>query len=147
MTQTVQSGNYTHSGSSRSYVTQIDDKRYLTGPGCIVCDDAGGRHINPNLEGAWLHWKDWSGRPVPANRMALPGDIYLGRSGHLELYVDGRVPWKFVEFTIAVLSASTIADQPISAGTTGGAGGAAGAQGQAPKATQPFEFTIPLTGG
>ena len=100
--------------------------------------------VNEKLAGAWLHWIDATGANNRPERAWRPGDLPIGHAGHYEFYVDQCNPEAFVEFSIAVLSASTVADQPLSNNAAGGAASASSSQ--APKAT-PLELTLPIPGG
>jgi hypothetical protein len=152
-TGSIQSGNFTHAAETDSFSTQEPDERYLQGPGCILClpDDwpdapvtKKNLCINKLLKGTWLHWIDVTGANNRPGRAWQPGDLPLGHSGHYEFYEDKRQPGAFVEFSIAVLNASTVADQPL--GGSAGSGAPTGAASQTPKAT-PLELTLPIPGG
>ncbi|MBR0685324.1 hypothetical protein JQ594_05315 [Bradyrhizobium manausense] len=105
--------------ATRSYSRQVADEHFLSGPTCVVC--GAGRHLHPNAKfsGPWLHWQNASGAPVPLGREVHPGDIPLGSSGGHAFFISPENAQKFVDFSIAVQSASILA--------AGGAAGSASA--------------------
>jgi hypothetical protein len=140
-TAAVSSGNYQHVGGTSSFSTEIPDEQYLRDPStCIVCYGRRGLTINKKLQGTWLHWRDLNGAPVDPRRAYQTGDVLLGQSDHYELYADGERAWKFVEFSMAILAASTQADQAPASG----AAGAGGKQPQMTNATTPYILTLPI---
>jgi hypothetical protein len=54
-------------------------------------------------------------------------DIYLGRAGKYELFVNHKCPGKYAEFVLFVLAAAT--ESPTSTGGGGAGGGGAGGGG------------------
>lgn len=119
----LSAGSASASAGTDSFSTVVPDEYFLTGPGCIVCLKAGSHastnstvdlRANPLLKGRWLHWRGLAG----ATRADTyePNDIYLGREGHYELFVDGRRPEAFVNFVAATLAAAT--QSPTSGGSS-----------------------------
>jgi hypothetical protein len=141
VTAAVSSGNYQHVGGTSAFSTEIPDEQHLRDPStCILCYGRRGLTINKKLQGTWLHWRDLNGAPVDPRRAIQPGDVRLGQSGHYELYADQEEPWAFVEFSMAVLAASTQADQPAASAGAGGGG----KQPQMTNATTPYILTLPI---
>jgi hypothetical protein len=100
----------TGAGASRgatteSFAGQEDDPYYLRNQDCIVCGGKEGKHINKNLAGPWLHWRDLTGPNLDTARLPQPGDISLGRAGHYEFFASTMGAQKFVNFTVATLAA------------------------------------------
>jgi hypothetical protein len=111
--------------SSRTYSRQVADEHYLAGPTCVVCGSPRRLHINPKISGTWLHWKSAGGVPVPPGREVQEGDVLLGTYGARSFFVSPENGQKFVDFSIAVQSASTIG----SGGSAGAASATAGGGG------------------
>jgi hypothetical protein len=126
-------GGATMGGGTDSTSILVLDEHFLTGPTCIVCErrNAGKTTYaaNERLKGRWLHWRGLPGATPPGPDTYRDGDIFVGRSGHYELYVDPKHPEKFADFTIFVLAASTQADSAVTGGSGGGAGAGAGGGG------------------
>jgi hypothetical protein len=126
---------FTRSAATRSYSIQVPDEHFLSGPTCIVCAarDHRGLTINSDIKGAWLHWLE-NNQPPPFNprRAPQPGDISLGRSGRYEFFTSREKAQKFVDFEVAVLSATNLG--AVSAPT-----GAAGAAAATPKSAALFD--------
>jgi hypothetical protein len=126
---TAGAAGLSHGATTKTFTRQIPDEHYLTGPTCIVCSGPQGRRtINPLIFGPWLRWQDLSGRFVRPERVPRPGDVLLGQSGHYAFFTDGLRAQRFVDFSVAVLSATTIGGSaaPGAAGSTSGGGGSAG---------------------
>jgi hypothetical protein len=104
--------------TSKSYSTQAIDEHYLRGPTCVVCGSPRRQHISRKIAGAWLHWQDNRGGPVSLARTVQDGDIPLGTYGNYSFFVASGQAQRFVDFSIAVLSATTL----VSGGTAGSAG-------------------------
>ncbi len=135
-----------HGATTQTFSTLVPDEHYLKGPTCIVCSYGRGLTLNARLQGSWLHWNDLSGRPVEPTRAPRSGDISLGRSGHYEFFASPSSAQRFVDFTVAVLSATNIGG---SGGPSAG-GGSAGQASSGPKAFiatdsagNPVQFFIP----
>jgi hypothetical protein len=137
-TSTTTNGGAVRAQTSRSYSTQAIDEHYLQGPTCVVCGSLRRLHINKKIAGSWLHWQDNRGGPVPSARTVRDGDIPLGTYGNYSFFVASDQAEKFVDFSIAVLSASTL--------LSGGAAGSAGGANAAASAAKSVTFTDPLTG-
>jgi hypothetical protein len=128
----------------------VPDEHFLAGPTCAVCmKRIAGRRIyiaNESLKGHWLHWRSLSGAANGRPDTYRPGDIYVGQSGHYELYVDPGQVKKFADFTIFVLAASTQTDSAVTGGSGGGGAGASGAGGggsKSPVAQPGLLLTLP----
>jgi hypothetical protein len=121
--------------TSKSYSTQAIDEHYLRGPTCVVCGSPRRLHINRKIAGAWLHWQDNRGGPAPLARTVQDGDIPLGTYGNYSFFVASDQAQRFVDFSIAVLSATTL--------VSGGTAGSAVANASAAKSVT---LTNPLTG-
>lgn len=118
-----------HGATTETFTRQTPDEHYLTPPTCIVCYSSHGRVINHAIRGPWLRWEDVSGGSVRPDRLPRPGDVQLGQSGHYRFFVGQQHAQQFVDFTVAVLSASTVAGSasPTASGTSA-SGGASGAK-------------------
>lgn len=114
------SSGLSHGATTKTYTRQVPDEHYLRYPSCIVCGPASAPKINPAIQGPWLHWRDLAGGPVDVRRLPRPDDILVGRSGHYEFYVNPYDAQRFVDFTVAVLAATTVAG---STGTTSATAG------------------------
>jgi hypothetical protein len=95
--------------ATRSFSTQVADEHYLAGPTCIVCGSRKRLHISKKIAGPWLHWQNAAGDPVPPGREVRSGDVFLGRSSGHSFFASSENAQKFVDFSIAVQSASTVA--------------------------------------
>jgi uncharacterized membrane protein YgcG len=133
-----QGSGITLSEGSDTFSILVPDEYYLKQPNCVLC--GGNRTVNARLRndhlGNWLHWKGSLGAAKADTYM--PGDIFLGRYGKYELFVDHRQPEKFAQFSLFVLAASTDADATVtSGGSGGGGGGSAGGGGSSGKGAAP----------
>jgi hypothetical protein len=119
-----------HGATSTTFARQTPDEHYLGGPTCIVCRSPHGHTINPLFRGGWLRWQDLSGGYVRPNRQPQEGDLPLGQAGHYVFYVNPKDAQRFVDFSVAVLSATTVGGSasPSAAGSTSGAQAAGGAK-------------------
>ena len=120
-----------------SALAHLGNEYYQKQPGCVLC---GANHaVNARLRndrlGNWLRWKGSLGA-AKADRY-VPGDIFLGRYGKYELYVDQHQPAKFAQFSLFILAASTDADAPVTSGGSGGGGGGGGGGGSSGKGAAP----------
>jgi hypothetical protein len=106
-----------HAGASKSFSTQTPDEHYLTLPFCVLCRTKHRLFINPNLSGPWLHWEDVTGGPVPADRLRQPSDVQLGSSGHYLFFASQERAQEFVNFTDAILFATSAG--PTATSTSG----------------------------
>jgi hypothetical protein len=97
---------FTKGAITRSYSDQRDDPYYLTNPDCIVCGLLKHhRHVNPNIQGPWLRWRNLTGPNPDPIRLPWPGDVSLGYAGHYQFFTSPESAEKFVNFTVAVLAA------------------------------------------
>lgn len=137
----VSSGDYSHSGGTQSYSSQIADETYLRGTDCIVCRVRGKYYISDNISGAWLVWYDFRDGGDPSRYYPPTDYVSLGSSGHYAFYVASDKAEKFVNFEMDVLAASTLTSSSVQGGAGGG-----GNNGQAttPKAQVPYELSIPV---
>ncbi|WP_157100574.1 hypothetical protein [Rhodoplanes sp. Z2-YC6860] len=140
-----------HGATTESYTNQADDPYYLRNKGCIVCvrysktTHRRYRTINENLEGAWLRWEDVAGSQPNPVRAPLPDDVLLGHAGHYKFYTSRKTAQKFVNFTVATLSAMAQAGSTAATASSSASsgGGTAKATLIAPDGTAPSILLVP----